>query len=271
MTLSTRESGVSQYAPARPVRRRRRGGLTLLLSFVLVLLTIGVVADRVAAQAAERELHSKVQQELVARNVGYGSLDVNVGGIPFLTQVAAGRYEEITIDLTDVTLPPGATRGAHLPGLHVVATGVTADAKELVQGTAQVAAEQVTGTAVVSYQTLSELLDLSRYSLSDVVFSEDAGALRVDAKANVAGLSLPIMAVADVSVVNSEIQVKLRDATAVGVQAPQVAKNFLDNLVNRSITARLPELPFGLTLDRLNVTTDGLAITATGHEVPLVR
>jgi len=41
--------------------------------------------------------------------------------------------------------------------------------------------------------------------------------------------------------------------------------------VNRSISARLPQLPFGLTLDRLNVTTDGLAITATGHEVPLVR
>jgi len=52
---------------------------------------------------------------------------------------------------------------------------------------------------------------------------------------------------------------------------PPVARNFLDNLVNRSISARLPQLPFGLTLDRLNVTTDGLAITATGHEVPLVR
>jgi hypothetical protein len=269
MTLGTRESGVSLY-PAERVRRRR-GGLGILFTIVLVLLAIAVVADRVAAQAAERELRSKVVQELASRNVGYNSLDVNVGGVPFLTQVAEGRYDEITIELTDVTLPPEAGRGAHLPALHVVATGVTADAQELVQGTAQVAADQVTGTAVVSYQTLSELLDLSQYSLSDVVFSEEAGALRVDAKANVAGLSLPIKAVADVSVVNSEIQVKMRDAAAVGVQAPPVARNFIDNLVNRSISARLPQLPFGLTLDRLNVTTDGLAITATGHEVPLVR
>ena len=270
MTLRTWETGVSQYDV--PVRRRpRRGGFGLLLSILAVLAVIAVVADRVAAQAAERELRTQVQQELVARNVGYASLDVNVGGLPFLTQVAQGRYDRITIEVTDVTLPPGATRGAHLPALHVVATGVTADAAKLVQGTAQVAAEQVTGTAVVSYQTLSELLDLSKYSLSDVVFSEENGALRVDAKANVAGLSLPIVAVADVGTLDGAIQVKLRDAQVVGVQAPAVAKGFLDNLVNRSITASLPELPFGLTLDRLSATTDGLAITATGHNVPLVR
>ena len=108
MTLGTRESGVSLY-PAERVRRRR-GGLGILFTIVLVLLAIAVVADRVAAQAAERELRSKVVQELASRNIGYNSLDVNVGGVPFLTQVAAGRYDEITIDLTDVTLPPEAGR-----------------------------------------------------------------------------------------------------------------------------------------------------------------
>ena len=82
--------------------------------------------------------------------------------------------------MTDVTAagrarPPGRA----CPSLHVVATGVDADTADLVQGTAEVAAEQVTGTAVVSYDDAAELIDLLRgTACSDVTFSEDDGALR---------------------------------------------------------------------------------------------
>jgi hypothetical protein len=269
MTSATRENTVTEYRGA-PVRRRRRGGWTILLVFLLVVGVIAVVADRVAAQAAERELESQVAQELASRDVSYSSLDVSVGGIPFLTQVAAGRYDEITIDMSDVQLPAGTARAATLPALHVVATGVNAAAAEIVQGTAKVTADQVTGTAVVSYQTLQNLVDLSQYQLKDLTFSEAGGALKAQATATVAGLSLPLTATADVTVVDGVIEVSLRDATAVGVEVPQIARNYLDSLVNNSITARLPALPFGLTLDRLNVVASGLAITATGHDVPLV-
>jgi hypothetical protein len=251
--------------------RRHRGGWVTLLAILLVLGAILVVADRAAARAASRELQDQVAQELVSHDVSYSTLDVTIGGVPFLTQVAEGRYDEITIDVTDVRLPPDAAQGATLSSLHVVATQVNADAAELVQGTAKVTADQVTGTAVVSYQTLTNLLDLSNYSLSDVTFTEDRGGLRAEAKATVAGLTVPISAVADVTVVDGAIQVRLRDAAAVGIEVPQVAKNYLADLVNRSITARLPQLPFGLVLNSLTPTANGLAIAATGHEVPLVR
>jgi LmeA-like phospholipid-binding len=271
MTSATRENTVTEYRAGAPVRsRRRRGGLTALLAIVAVLAVILVVADRVAAQAAERELKVQLVQELQAREVGYSSLDVGVGGVPFLTQVARGRYEEITIDMTDVSLKAEGA-AATLPDLHVVATGVNADAQQLVQGTATVTADQVTGTAVVSYQTLHDLIDLSQYRLQDLTFSEEDGALKASGTANLAGITLPITALADVTVVDGVIQVQLRDARAVGVEMPQVAKNYLDGLVNQNITARLPALPFGLSLDRLNVVAAGLAITATGRDVPLVR
>lgn len=267
---ASRENTVTEYRAGAPVRRRRRGGLTALLAIVVVLAVILVVADRVAAQAAERELAAQVTQELAARDVSYSSLDVGIGGMPFLTQVARGRYDEIAIDMAQVQLPAGDARAATLPNLHVVATGVDADARELAEGTAKVVASQVTGTAVVSYQTLQDLIDLSQYRLSNVIFGEENGALRVEGTATVAGISLPLVAVADVTVVDGVISVRLRDAKAVGVEVPQVAKNYLDDLVNQNLTARLPALPFGLTLDRLTVAADGLAITATGHDVPLV-
>jgi hypothetical protein len=274
MTSATRENTVTQYRSGAPVRRRRRGGLTALLAVVLVLVVLAVVADRFAARAAENELHDQLAQELVAREVSYSSLDVGVGGVPFLTQVAAGRYEKITIDMTAVRLPAGDGKAATLPSLHVVGTGVNAAAADLVNaaggGTAKVTADQVTGTAVVSYPTLQELADVARYQLSNLTFGEQGGALKARATATVAGFSLPLAATADVTVVDGVIQVHLRDATAVGVEVPQFAKDYLDGLVNSTITASLPALPFGLTLDRLSVAPDGLAITATGRDVPLV-
>jgi hypothetical protein len=242
-----------------------------LVAIVAILGAIAIVADRVAAEAASNELKSRIAQELVSRDVTYSSLDVAIGGVPFLTQVAEGRYESITIDMTEVQLPAGEGRAAGVPELHVVATGVDAETADLVQGTAAVVADEVTGTAVVSYATFTGLLDLSAYGLSDITFSETDGALKAAGTANVAGLNLPIEAVADVSVVDGEIQVRLRDARAIGVPVPGAAKGFLDDLVNETLVAKMPALPFGLTLDLLTAATDGLAITATGRDVTLVN
>lgn len=275
---TTRETRVSQYGQGAPVSyerprsrpRRPRGGLGFLAAIVLVVGAIAVVADRVAAEFASQELRAQVVAEMSQRGVEYQTIDVSVGGFPFLTQVARGNYEEITIDMSEVRLPGGAGRGATLPELGVVARGVDADPAELVEGTAKVVAEQVTGTAVVSFTTLESLVDYSRFKLSEVRFSESAGALRATGTASIAGVRVPISAVADISVVDGQFEVRLRDAKAVGVQTPQIARNYLDGLVERSVTARLPQLPFSLTLDSVTVEPEGLSINATGRNVPLV-
>jgi hypothetical protein len=269
---TTRETGVNGYGDEewatyeRP--RRRRSGWTTLLAILLVLGAVLVVGDRVAAQYAEREVRTQVVAALSERGVEYDTADVNVGGFPFLTQVADGRYEEITIDLTNVRLS-GAGREATLPRLNVVASGVKADTMQLVQGTANAVAERVTGSGLVTFATLESLVDYSRYNLSDVKFGEADGALQITATGNVAGFQLPLAATADISVVKGQFQVKLRDARAVGVNAPAAARNYLENLAERSAAAQLPQLPFDLTLDAVDVQTDGLAITATARDVPL--
>src|SRR3954471_12963073 len=78
------------YVERRP-RRRRRGGMTFLIVGLLLVAAILVVADRVAAKVAADELKAQLVSELDQRDVAYESLDVGIGGFPFLTQVAAGH------------------------------------------------------------------------------------------------------------------------------------------------------------------------------------
>jgi hypothetical protein len=261
-----------------PVRRRRRGGggWAALFAILLVLAGVAIVGDRVAATAASNELRSQLASDLQQRRVGYQSLDVAIGGFPFLTQVAEGRFEEITIDMTDVQLEAAEVGGASgavvtLPTLNIVATGVVTDSAGLIRGTpTQVTASQVRGSAVVSYQTLNTLVDYSQYRLQNVQFTSTDGALRAEGTANVIGIEVPLTAVADVTVVDGQFQVNLREITAVGIEAPGVVRNYLDDLAQRTVTARLPDLPFSLTLNDVSAAPNGLAITATGHDVALV-
>ncbi len=264
-----RETRVTEQLPARP-RRRRRGGWVSLLAILAVLAAIVVVGDRVAAKYATDELRTQLVAELNNRGVESSTTQVGIGGFPFLTQVAKGRYDQITIDMTEVRLPAGGRRVVTLPTLNVVASGVAADTAEVVQGTARVVADQVTGEALVSFDTLETLVDYRRYSLTNVTFAESAGGLRVTATANVVGTEVPISATAEVTSSDGAISVKLRNAQAVGIEAPPAVRDYLGELVQNTLAAQLPQLPFGLALDEVDVRAEGLAISATGNNVPLL-
>jgi hypothetical protein len=240
------------------------------VGLVLVLAAIALVADRVAAKVATDELRSRLVAQMSDRDVQFRSMEVRIGGFPFLTQVARGLYREITIDMADVELPAGAGRAATLPTLNVVGTDVDADTADLVNGTAKVTAAQVTGTAVVSLTTLETIVDYSQFRLSGVRFTESSGGLKLSGTLALAGISVPISATADIIVTEGQFRLTLRDVTAVNVAAPPVVRDYLGGLAQRSLVAHLPPLPFGMTLDGVQVRPDGLAITATGHDVPLV-
>jgi hypothetical protein len=258
-------------APPTARRRRRPGAWQAIVGVLLIIAVVLAVADRVAASLAANELESRIENELAARNVSYSSLDVSVGGTPFLTQVAEGRYESISIDMTQVQLPTSVGGVATMPELHAVANGVRVDTVELMQGGASVTAEQVAGAAVVSYATLSNVVDLSQYRLVNVVFSEREGALWATGALSVAGVEVPIEAEAVIGVAEGVIQVGLRNAKAIGVSMPGVGLDLMDQLVNTVIEARMPALPFGLALQSLSVTPDGLQVHIAGEDVPLAQ
>ena len=255
-----------QRRPGRGWPARWQAALGLLLIAAVVL----VVADRAAAAVAASQLRSRVAQELQARQVGYASLDVTVAGVPFLTQVAQGRYESISIDMTDVRLRAGEVE-ASLSVLQVVGLGVHADAAEVARGEASVVAERVVGRALVSYASLTGLVDLRDYSISDVAFEERAGALHASATVHVAGMSLPVAATAEVSLQDGQIHLRFRDAAAVGLELPAAGLAALDALVNAVIVVAMPPLPFDITLDTLEVTPGGLRVGVTGHDITLAQ
>jgi hypothetical protein len=251
-------------------RRRRPGRWQTVLGLALIAAAVVIVADLVAPAVAANQLRSQVAKELQARAVSYQSLNVTFAGIPFLTQVAQGRYESIDIDMTEVGLHSGDSE-LTLPALHVRATGVQADAIAVARGDAVVTAQQVEGWAIVSYAGLASLVDLSDYYITDVMLSEQGGALHARATVSVLGLSLPIEAAVEVSVHDGQLHVVFRDAGAVGLEMPELGLAILDALVNTVIVAKMPPLPFGVTIDAFAATPDGLLVGAVGTDVILAR
>jgi len=123
----------------------------------------------------------------------------------------------------------------------------------------------------VSYNTLETLVNYSAYHLTDVKFSDADGGLHATGRANLGPVEIPISATADITVVSGKVQIKLRDMKAVNVPAPAALQDYLGDLAQQSLTAQLPQLPFGLVLDQVSANSAGLAISATGQNVELLK
>lgn len=245
--------------------RRRKSGLPLL-AILVVLVAALVVADRLAAAAATDRIRTQVVSALAKHDVQPRSTEVSVDGFPFLTQVADGRYEQITIDMTGV-----AYSGVVLPSLLVVAHGVRADAADIIGRSVTATADRVTGTAVVDWPTLTSLVDYARLGLTDVRFAAVDGALEVVGTANINGVRVPLAALADLSVKAGVVQVSLRDARIGGAGIAGLGQAQVNALL-RSLTVPvpIPPLPFRLAIDAVQVQPLGLTVTGTARGVSLV-
>ena len=65
------------------------------------------MADRVGASYAERAIGDRVAQQVTEQKATSEKPDVTIEGVPFLTQVLAGEYQEIKILLNNFTGPAG--------------------------------------------------------------------------------------------------------------------------------------------------------------------
>ena len=77
-----------------------------LVIVVLVLLALGLAADRGAAYVAEGLIAQKVEDE-----EGVESAQVDVHGFPFLTQALSGDFKEIELSMPAVDTAIGADEG----------------------------------------------------------------------------------------------------------------------------------------------------------------
>jgi len=249
------------------VTRRRRGRWVALWVVLLILVGLVVAADRIGEKVAEQRLVVAVTDQAEARGVTADSTDVTIGGFPFLTQVLRGKYDQITIDMRQAR-----SGDLRVEQLLVNAFGVEADTAQLLNGQPKATADRVTGTAVIDWDDLPKLLDYAGVGVGDAKFAAAGDGVRIRGTARLAGQSLPLAATAKFTVKDGKLSVKVSDAEIEGVRLNSALQSALDNLQRRmSIPVDVPPLPFGLKLDEVRAQDEGLAVTATAHDVPIAQ
>jgi hypothetical protein len=216
----------------------------VLLVLVVVLLGLGVAADRVAVGVAE----SQVSTRLGDSGTLHGRPEVDIKGFPFLTQAVGGRYDDVRIALTAAELgqPAGTRADVSLHGVHVPLSSV------LSRSVRTVPVDRIDGTATLSYSLLSAQLG------AGTTLVREGNGLRITRTVEVLGQSFPLTAVGTVSLAGRDIVLHVQKATGVGVQVPSFV---LDRAVRLlGLRYRVPALPLGLTLTSVRPAAAGVDV-----------
>ncbi|MEV6600625.1 DUF2993 domain-containing protein [Actinoplanes sp. NPDC051346] len=253
------------YESTRP---RKRWGRRLLITFLVLLAIVAVavvVADRVAASYAEREIGDRVSRQIADRQATSEKPDVTVAGVPFLTQVLAGEYQEIKILLKNYAGPAGNGKTVKMPELDIRARDVTAPLDTIRSGNGDIVAKTVTGTGTIGYTDLAALI-----GREGITVSEKDGKLIGSAPVEALGQTFNVSGTASLEVKDGVVQVRFSEVTAEGLPDVPLVRNLIDNYAkNLALDLKVPALPMGLQLQKVEPRPEGLVITTGASNVSL--
>jgi len=224
--------------------------LRRLLIAAAVLLVLLLVADRGGNYIAESVAAGKLKQseQLSSRP------NVDIAGFPFLTQLASGDFDEITVDAKDVTVGQGS-RALDITRLHVVLHGV-----HVSSGFSRFRADRASATAHVDYAALSRALGVN------VTY---VGSGRVQAQASVTVLGRTVS-----GSITARPEVH---GTALGFGVAQVQGGAVAaeaaRALQRVFAVEIPlgDIPFQVRIDSLTATPNGLELKLSGRDLTYVR
>jgi len=250
----------------RPRKRWGRRILVTLLVLLIILAIILAVVDRVGASYAERVISDRVAEQVANQDAQSAKPDVTVEGIPFLTQVVAGKYQEIKILLRDFSGPAGNGKTIKMPLLDVRAKDVRAPLETLRSRQGDIIATTVTGTGTVDYATLAQLS-----GQDGVKLAEKDGKLAVTAPLTVLNQEVTINGTANIEVASGNVvRVRFEQVTAEGLPNVPLVDTALNNYARSlSVDLKVPALPLKLKVEKVQPTPAGLVVTAGAKEVPL--
>jgi hypothetical protein len=238
--------------------------LRVLLIVAVTLGGLFVIADRLAVNFAEDQAADKVRT-----TQGLSSTpSVSIKGFPFLTQVAAGKLDEVQIGIKDYETATANGDKIRISALRADMHGVVFSG-DYSSATAQTA----TGTATITYGELlkaakSEPTDISPGVSAKVVglSAGGNGKIKVEIEATVLGNELPkpVSVLSTVSVKGDTVEVRADSVSNLGI-------DLAENTV-RSITdfqQRIGDLPGGIKLDKVEGGRNGVEITVKGSDVRL--
>ncbi|GAC1441264.1 MAG: DUF2993 domain-containing protein [Mycobacteriales bacterium] len=227
-----------------------------LLVSLVTLVVLLVAADRIALVIVERQVAAQLQTT--------GSLssrpDVSVGGFPFLTQALSGRYDDVELSASEV-----AAGGGRLSRLSASLRGVHVSLSSALSGSVTtVPVDSVQATVLMTYADIDAQLRDRGLSVSPV-----GSLLRVTGKATVLGRTVSASAVSSVAFSGTSL--------VVSAQRFQVGNSAADRVLTAGLAGRfdfrvrIGRLPYGLKINAVRVTPDGLIATAVGTNTVLHR
>lgn len=246
--------------------RGRKTGIVLLV-LLIVVAGLLVVVDRIAAYAAAQTIATQAQKEMTARGITSPQKPTaSVGGFPFLTQVARGRYDKVTIHAKDLT-----AQGVTINTLDIVATGVTASTSALMNGNGKVTADQVTGTAALGWQAVTKLINTQQSGIKGVTVSAlPDGQIQMRAPVSMLGVSTTILATGNLEVSGTTVKVHITKIETEGGNVPAIFNSVLDTVKGAlSVSVKIPTLPYSLKIKSVHPTSTGLTVTAVATNVPI--
>lgn len=250
----------------RPRKRWGRRILVTLLVLLIILAAILAVVDRIGASYAERVISDRVAEQVADQDAQSAKPDVTVEGIPFLTQVVAGKYQEIKILLRDFSGPAGNGKTIKMPVLDIRAKDVRAPLDTLRSGRGDIIATTVTGAGTIDYATLAQLS-----GEDGVKLAEKDGKLAVTAPLTVLNQKVTINGTANIEVASGNVvRVRFEQVTAEGLPNVPLVDTALNNYARSlSVDLKVPALPLKLKVEKVQPTPAGLVVTAGAKEVPL--
>jgi hypothetical protein len=225
---------------SRPRRRRHRGrGLLITL---IVLIGLLIAADFGAKAYAESAIASKIDSS------GLGvKPSVSIEGFPFLTQVAARNLKQIDINASNFTV-----KQVVISSLHATATGVRPNAS--FNGAT---INQINGTVVVSFTTITNLVPVPGLTVSaDPADGPDA----IKLNSSLGGATGKIVQDSP-----SQITVDVGNLTGLAGLASLLGGSALAS----SYTFDIPQLPAGLVVRSVSVTSQGIVAKASATNTTL--
>lgn len=233
-------------------RRRPRRGLRITLIVLLSLLVLALLADRGADLVAENIAAGKLQTSQNLPN----EPDVDINGFPFLTQVAAGKYDDVTVTATDV--PVGARGGESLRLSKVV---IDLHDTTVTDNFSRFHVERATAVGTVSYAELSSRLGVQ------ITYAGD-GRIRASKEITILGQTITPTITAKASVVGGALTFAGTQANGLGPLAGELAR-VSSEIFGDSIP--LSGIPFDVRVQDVSLERDGLRLELTGNDLTYNR
>lgn len=227
-------------------RALRRTAIALVVLIVFLL-----VADRVGNYAAEVAAGNTIKnsQKLSDRP------DVDIGGFPFLTQLAAGDFDQITVTASDVPV------GDNGIALRISTIRVVLDHVTVSRDFETVHAATASATATVGYDQLSEALGV------DLGYAGN-GRIQAQKSITVLGRTVKPTITAEPALLNGVLSfgsTQINGLDQLGGPIAQVLNKVFD------ISVPLQGIPFEIRVQSLTVDEGGLRLVLTGADLTYTR